>query len=330
MKLRTLMLFLLAAFTLTVWADKSANLRNYLYNNVYTSRVTSVKVTGTQVTVEGVVDGEDGSYVLVEATPADNVTEDTAFAHCTALTGKKFKVTLSRYASYDGYNYDRALSKWAIASTSAGRDSLVSYARYADEVAAISSPAALKPVSKKGVGAGLGDTYMHDLDSLDAKNITCNIVITTLIAQSPIFAHSVEYSYGGKTYYIDGGAIAEWDRHLTYYQQRDIAVSAIILVTPGASDGTLSHVFCHPDYNGGYYSMPNMTTMESINAYAAILNYLASRYNGSGHGRIEHWIMHNEVDMGATWTNMGLARRACLHRRVCEVDATVLQYRAPI
>lgn len=103
------MLFLLAAFTLTVWADKSANLHNYLYNNVYTSRVTSVKVTGTQVTVEGVVDGEDGSYVLVEATPADNVTEDTAFAHCTALTGKKFKVTLSRYASYDGYNYDRAL-----------------------------------------------------------------------------------------------------------------------------------------------------------------------------------------------------------------------------
>ena len=96
MKLRTLMLFLLAAFTLTVWADKSANLRNYLYNNVYTSRVTSVKVTGTQVTVEGVVDGEDGSYVLVEATPADNVTEDTAFAHRTALTGKKFKVTLSR------------------------------------------------------------------------------------------------------------------------------------------------------------------------------------------------------------------------------------------
>ena len=74
MKLRTLMLFLLAAFTLTVWADKSANLRNYLCNNVYTSRVTSVKVTGTQVTVEGVVDGEDGSYVLVEATPADNVT----------------------------------------------------------------------------------------------------------------------------------------------------------------------------------------------------------------------------------------------------------------
>lgn len=305
MKLRTLMLFLLAAFTLTVWADKSANLRNYLYNNVYTSRVTSVKVTGTQVSVEGVVDGEDGSYVLVEATPADNVTEDTAFAHRTALTGKKFKVTLSRYASYDGYNYDRALSKWAIASTLGGRDSLVSYARYADEVAAISSPAALKPVSKKGVGAGLGDTYMHDLDSLDAKNITCNIVITTLIAQSPIFAHSVEYSYGGKTYYIDGGAIAEWDRHLTYYQQRDIAVSAIILVTPSASDGTLSHVFCHPDYNGGYYSMPNMTTMESINAYAAILNYLASRYNGSGHGRIEHWIMHNEVDMGTTWTNMG-------------------------
>lgn len=306
MNLKNLLLALLClACTATVWADKKSNLQNYLCNNVYSSQVSRVTVTSSQVTITGTVAGDDGQYALVEATPADNVTEDTASTRRTALTQQNFTVTLDRYASYDGYRYDRALSRWAIVKVVGGKDSLVSYARYADEVAALSSPAELKPTSKKGVGAGLGDTYMHDLDSLGAKNITCNIVINTLIAQRPVFANSVAYSYGGKTYYIDGGMIAEWDRHLTYYEKRDIAVSAIILVTPGSSDTTLTPVFRHPDYNGGYYTMPNMTTMESVNAYAAILNYLASRYNGSGHGRIEHWIMHNEVDMATTWTNMG-------------------------
>jgi hypothetical protein len=36
------------------------------------------------------------------------------------------------------------------------------------------------------------------------------------------------------------------------------------------------------------------------------MDFLCSRYNGMGNrGRIGHWIMHNEIDAGTTWTNMG-------------------------
>jgi hypothetical protein len=53
--------------------------------------------------------------------------------------------------------------------------------------------------------------------------------------------------------------------------------------------------------------MPNMTTPESVNAYATALDFFASRYcrADNQYGRIHHWIMHNEVDMGVEWTNMG-------------------------
>jgi hypothetical protein len=58
---------------------------------------------------------------------------------------------------------------------------------------------------------------------------------------------------------------------------------------------------------GAFYTMPNMTSVESINCYAAALDFLASRYNreDNKYGRIHHWIMHNEVDAGNVWTNMG-------------------------
>jgi len=50
--------------------------------------------------------------------------------------------------------------------------------------------------------------------------------------------------------------------------------------------------------------MPNMTTIESTQCYAAALDFLAQRYSKPGM-RIAHWIIHNEVDGGSHWTNMG-------------------------
>ena len=283
---------------------KAEHLQSYLWATTYASQITRVEVGTDQVTITGHYAGS-GEHALVDITPSEDVTETRAFRYRQALTGTDFTATVPRYASNDGYTYDRLLSKWAIVERNGSRDSVVSYARYADAAPALSSPAQLKPANKKGVGAGLGDTYMQDLVDLDAKNITCNWVITGMIAQNKIFSSNIAYSYGGHTYYIDGGQVAEWDKMLSFYEQHGISVSAIILITPNAADGSLSSVFRHPECDGGNYSMPNMTTMQSVNAYAAILSYLASRYNGSGHGRVEHWIMHNEVDMGTTWTNMG-------------------------
>ena len=283
---------------------KAEHLQNYLYTNAYASKVSHVKVDAEQVTISGKCDGI-ADFALVEVTPNIDVTECKKFAHRTTVSNGEFSVSLDRYASYDGFTYDRLLSKWAIVGNLGETDTLLSHARYADEVVAISSPERLVPANKKGVGAGLGETYMQDLVDLNAKNITCNWVFNQFIAQNPIFGNNIPYIYGGKQYYINGGEIDAWDHHLTFYEQHGIAVSAIVLIPIWASDPSMTPVLVHPDNNGGYYSMPNMTTMESVNAYAAILNYLASRYNGSGHGRIEHWIMHNEVDMATTWTNMG-------------------------
>ena len=57
----------------------------------------------------------------------------------------------------------------------------------------------------------------------------------------------------------------------------------------------------------GNYSMPDMSAFRSVRAYAAALDFLAGRYcrPDGRYGRIHYWIMHNEVDSGLEWTNMG-------------------------
>ncbi|MCQ2288218.1 MAG: DUF5722 domain-containing protein [Muribaculaceae bacterium] len=303
MKFRTLLLAFVANICAVAYADKAQNITNYIATT-YPCQVTNVEVGADKVTITGNCPA-DGQFAIVDITPADDPTETTTWRTQEPVTGQQFSITVDRKVKYDGIGYDRIFSRWAVVETTTGATTLASHARYADKTPILSSPAELVPTTKKGVGAGLGQVYMDDLVELGAKNITCNMVMNWYIAKSPIYARNIEYTYNGQKYYLNGDEIASWDWHLKFYEDHGIAVSAIVLITPNSVDPALSKVFCHPDNNGGHYTMPNMTNMESINAYAAVLEYFASRYNGTGHGRINHWIMHNEVDMGSTWTNMG-------------------------
>lgn len=306
MKIKALLVTLLVVTCGIARADKTEmvmNLTNYM-SSTYPCAITNVTVTTDHVTITGSCP-KDGHFALIEVTPAEDVTEAAPFRVRIPIENASFTITVDRKTTYDGIGYDRLLSRWAIVESTTGSDILASHARYADVVPTLSSPTELIPKNKKGVGAGLGAVYMQDLVDLDAHNITCNMVMNWYIAKSPVYAKNIEYTYNGQKYYLNGDEVASWDWHLSFYEEHDIAVSAIVLITPNSVDPTLSSVFRHPENNGGNYTMPNMTTMESINAYAAVLEYFASRYNGSGHGRIHHWIMHNEVDMGSMWTNMG-------------------------
>ena len=91
-------------------------------------------------------------------------------------------------------------------------------------------------------------------------------------------------------------------------------MAAIILVNPAhqSADPLVGQLLEdeHFEAEGAFYTMPNMSSIESVQCYAAALDFLANRYNreDNRHGRIHHWIMHNEVDAGNVWTNMGHGR----------------------
>lgn len=266
----------------------------------YTSKVERVTVDADSVTVSGFA--PESEVMIAELMPCDEIYASRLYD--IGATGERgaFRMSFPRYSVTDGVVYDRALSRWAVAGLDhAGRAELRSHARYADTIAALRHPAPLYPKTKKGIAAGFGPTYYGDFKTLGAHSITMNTVLDALIMPAKDAPEGwEEYTYLGRRYGINPGERGSLDATTLAAQRDSVVVSAILLTRPNTA-------FHDPENTGGNYTMPNMTTPEAVALYAAALNYMADRYStaDSVHGRVHHWIMHNEVDMPLEWTNMG-------------------------
>ena len=277
--------------------EMAQRLTAYLQQS-YASSVSRVSVTAGQVTIEGRCGG-DGAYLLAEITPWQDVTELETFPYATDLSGGSFSVTLDRQvAGREGIDYDRVFSKWAVVKVSGGKQTLDSHARYADEVAPVQSPAAMPPKHKKGLAAGSGTLYYSDMDALGIGSITMNIVLEGIVGKE--VTSGTKTSFGGHSYQVVAAGRNSADNVTIQAYNRGIPVAAILLAGNGS-------VYKDPENDGGPYTMPNLTTAAAFNQYAAALDFIIQRYSkpNTKTGRITNWIMHNEVDQGKIWTNMG-------------------------
>ena len=294
-------------------ADKQAfadRVTNYL-DASFTSQVTQVEVTSTEVIVRGITSGSE-RFAVAEITPYENITEMETFPHLTAVRSSDFAIRLPRYVDRDGYNYDRLLSKWAIVSLDDSKQTLASHARYADKVTAKRSPAEFKPTGKKGLLGTPTHTTSDGVRDLTALNL--NIACNGFHLQEWLMLHPytnngvapVKYEYGGKTYYINGAKINEFDNLIKNYCAQNMQVVMYVQIwTNIITDDEMFQILVHPERNGGIQLFPNVTTPDAINAYAAIITFLADRYSQSSAMRVHHWIAHNEVNAQEVWANMG-------------------------
>jgi hypothetical protein len=285
------------------------NIRKYL-DAKYTSSITEVDAGANTVTVKGNCTGE-GAFSLCEIPPYLDVVQLSSFELSRPLNASSFSETFDRYVMRNGLNYDRTLSKWVIVRKGAGgnTDMIVSHARYPDHIHASQVTAQEKPAGKKGLGGCFNNSLQRqDLDDLGITSATVNVPVSAYM-RSRQDGHAIEHPYGGRNYYFDKSQINDLDLTLKECAERNIIVAAIILIQPaaGCPDREIGTLLQHPDFSGGFYTMPNMTSPESVNTYAAALDFLAARYcrPDKQYGRIHHWIMHNEVDAGVEWTNMG-------------------------
>ena len=285
-----------------------SNLKKYLSTN-YGSQITEVNVRSSSINIKGNYAGE-GEFSLCEIAPYDQLTQMNKFANKFTLSNSVFSIDIDRFVNRNGLRYDRLLSKWVIAKIGAQSDEIVSHAKYAGQVIPVQTMIAKRPAGKKGLGGySVNRGFQSDLDDLNISSVTVNITLTSFMYVQPR-ANTIAHTYGGKTYYFDNAQVEELDRTMQAAYSRNIVVAAIILIQKASqcSDPEIGRLLQHPDYTSeGIFTMPNMTNPESVNCYAAGLDFLASRYIRSDnyYGRIHHWIMHNEVDAGLSWTNMG-------------------------
>ena len=307
--------------------QQETRLRDYLHRE-YPCSVTRVTASRQQIRVEGDVKKERGQIYLAETPLYANVTEQQQFPFETPVhadTSGHFAVTVDRQGgqsgsangkpngkqenTQSGEQTDRLLSRWAIIRKTGKGVELLSHARYVDAVEPDANLPDVPIRNKKGLGGFTTGFPVSDLDELGISAVTVNVVLNGFMNTAPGTGRT-PFTYQGHTWYTDDRRIAEMDRTLREASKRNIVVSAIILLgQPGnAPKGDYSRLAAHPDTDpAGIFAMPDVTTAQGVNAYAAALDFLARRYSrpDARYGRIHHWILHNEVNAGWVWTNAG-------------------------
>ena len=286
----------------------NADIEVYLKKN-YPCEVSRVTVNDDRVEVSGDIKGMSGEVYLCEVPMFRELTEKDFLTVQRVKGPNKFKADFDRYAEVDGQRYDRLYSRWVLAQKSQNGMLICSHGHYADDVKAKYDLPHEVPASKKGIGGFGANRFASDLDSLDITSVTVNMWLG-FMSLTPS-DDAIPFDYNGRTYYADRKAIEGFDKTLQYTAARDVIVNAIVLIAPERSfaDKAAGRLFEHPDFDpAGIYTMPNMTTLESLNLYAAAIDFLAERYSrpDKKYGRVHHWIAHNEVDAGWVWTNAGI------------------------
>ena len=165
------------------------------------------------------------------------------------------------------------------------------------------NPSFIATSSKKGLLVDPEKLQSSELDDLGVRHAAYNIPLSRILGQtSNDFYPTVYYTYNGKNYAFNGQIIAEYDYIFTNLTNRGITTTAIVL-----NDISSHPELIHPKARSGghapYYAF-NAADESGTETIAAIASFLASRYSGTGHGRVMNWVIGNEINARSEWNHI--------------------------
>jgi len=336
--LRLPALFLLAAGISTAraddpppHADNPSALQTYLGEKML-QEITSVTVTADQVIVRG--DAKEDGLELAEVPMEKLLISSDRYAGFAKISPQDghFEIHLPRKRG----THDRLLSKWQLVTRTEDGVTWHSHARYADQVASRTPnlPAA-QPKTKKGLGGWSADRGpAGELETLGISAITVNVMVQSVISLEDGPGRT-PFDWEGHHYFANEAALAGYDHTFQEAAKSKAMVSAILLVPNPAKSGNdpVVKMMGHPEAaTDGIFSMPDVASSDGLAIYTAALNLMAERWSRAdgSHGRVHHWILHNEVDAGWTWTNCGvqepIAFMDLYHRSMRAMQLIARQY----
>ena len=131
------------------------------------------------------------------------------------------------------------------------------------------------------------------LRDLGIKQCTYNVLLGSLCSGS-----GVPFNYNGKTYNFNAGIVAQFDYLVPILNSQGIQMT-FILLNNRVGDLTL----IHPAARGAgcnYYAF-NVCDAAGVERLQAAAAFLAQRYSNTGHGKVDNWVVGNEVNARGMW-----------------------------
>lgn len=279
-------------------------------NTTFPDSVSNVKITKDSVLIQGMIENVSEDLYLAEIEPHEYGFDQTEFNFVVPLNfeGNKFSVELPRYLAKDDHDYDRLYSRWAVVEKSGENIyALTSSAQWAGDISAIAENNLEedKAGSIKGLDGLTPSTLSNfqDLKDLGIKSMKINLLLNRVFNLNPT---GLTHEFNGKTYNISPGFVENLDALIKKTTKAGIK-NAFVLLIPYTKNKELARIFNHPDAYLGQYSMANVATAEGVEYYTAMIDFLAKRYSrpDQKYGRLDQWIIHNEVDAHDNWTHAG-------------------------
>lgn len=268
----------------------------------FTSTVQSCAINGDNVVVTAAVPAgqpsDDGTLYLFELpTYAAGLTGEPV---ATAPMGQTASFTTplnNKQANSKLY------SKFAVAVKSGGNFVQISEAKYIANPEAVAEHTMEYPsmVSKKGLQIFAPLISTGEIEDLGIKHSTFDIVVNRLFGPTTNAAYpTINYTYNGKTYQLDGYYIRQVDGVIQALSDRGVVVSAILLNELDADCMQTTHPLARTKTTSPYYMM-NGADQNGVDYLSAAASFLALRYSGIGCGRVDNWIIGNEVTARSEW-----------------------------
>ncbi len=241
---------------------------------------------------------DDGFYYLFEEKPYQS---ELAGREYIIEDQKDVNLTFSVNLNYNTAS-SRLFSKFVVAVKKNGAFLAITRPHY------ITNPEAIarynlsfgNTTSKKGLLVDPEKLQSSELDDLGVKHAAYNIPLSRILGQTTSEHYpTVYYTYNGRNYAFNGQIIAEYDYIFTSLTNRGITTTAIIL-----NDNSAHPELIHPKARSGgrapYYAF-NAADEDGMECIAAVASFLASRYSGTGHGKVVNWVIGNEINARSEW-----------------------------
>lgn len=270
----------------------------------YAGKISAVQVQTNAIIIKGSVPGPCRLVGIPPESTSFQADSKTSTLDVRPNPQGEFEISVSRIGKDQR---DRAVWRWRLADEKGQWLTAASWSTAYDKSVQRKLPHLTAP-HQKGIGVPPIQNADHELFTLGLRHATMNVVIHALFRESPAEGWT-PWEFEGRTYYLNEGQLKQHDTTLRLLAKNDILVSAILLVgNHRHANGKPHTILTHPEAEvRGIYSIPNLTEEEAARFYCAALHHMAERWSreDGSHGRVINWIMHNEIDQGATWTNMG-------------------------
>lgn len=280
-------------------ADTFATIENCVISDENSS---VIEVNGT---IPGIPESDsDDLYLFAMNTYETSLNEDAKPVATYRINRAKGSFQFKTNMNYKAAN-SNLFKKFVVAMKKDGKYTILSKSRYITNPERMAKFNVYKEVdSVKGLLVSPHRLNTGELEDLGIRQAIYNIPLSKITGQTTSGNYpTISYTYNGRTYSIDGQAVAEYDIIFGTLSKKGIRVTAVLL-------NDMNHEYpelVHPEARSGStapYVMLNAEEEAGINCMAAVATFLAERYSGNGHGLISNWIVANEINARKEWNYM--------------------------